>query len=131
MSDERGAGPRVPDDAGDGSVTGHDVDGANVSIGGGPPRPDPSPPPTLSRPLLRTVLRHLVRIPAYALIVLIRAYQVLLSPLLPSSCRYVPSCSAYAVEAVERHGALRGGWLAARRIARCHPFRPGGYDPVP
>ncbi|HEY0969730.1 MAG TPA: membrane protein insertion efficiency factor YidD [Gemmatimonadales bacterium] len=72
-----------------------------------------------------------LRLPAYALIVVIRAYQVLVSPLLPSSCRYVPSCSAYAVEAVERHGALRGGWLAARRIARCHPFRPGGYDPVP
>ncbi len=88
-------------------------------------------PPTPSRRLLRMVLRHLVRIPAYALIVLIRAYQVLLSPLLPSSCRYIPSCSAYAVEAVERHGALRGGWLAARRIARCHPFTPGGYDPVP
>ena len=81
--------------------------------------------------LSRRVLRLVVRIPAYALIVLIRAYQVLISPLLPSSCRYVPSCSAYAVEAVERHGALRGGWLAARRIARCHPFRPGGYDPVP
>jgi len=65
------------------------------------------------------------------LILLVRGYQVTLSPLLPAACRYYPSCSAYAVEALQRHGALRGSWLAMRRIARCHPFRPGGYDPVP
>ncbi|HEV8499662.1 MAG TPA: membrane protein insertion efficiency factor YidD [Gemmatimonadaceae bacterium] len=65
------------------------------------------------------------------LVLMVRGYQVALSPLLPSSCRYYPSCSAYAIEALQRHGALRGTWLAARRIARCHPFRPGGYDPVP
>lgn len=68
---------------------------------------------------------------AWLLIFLVRGYQVVLSPLLPPACRYYPSCSQYAVEALEKHGALRGGWLAARRIARCHPFRPGGYDPVP
>jgi uncharacterized protein len=66
-----------------------------------------------------------------ALITLVRGYQVALSPLLPPSCRYYPSCSAYAIEALERHGALRGSWLALRRLARCHPFRPGGFDPVP
>ena len=65
------------------------------------------------------------------LILLVRAYQTGLSPLLPPSCRYYPSCSAYAIEALEKHGALRGGWLAIRRISRCHPFRPGGFDPVP
>jgi putative membrane protein insertion efficiency factor len=64
-------------------------------------------------------------------ILIVRGYQVTLSPLLPPSCRYYPSCSAYAVEALERHGAWRGGWLALRRIGRCNPFRPGGYDPVP
>ena len=63
------------------------------------------------------------------LVLLVRGYQVTLSPLLPPSCRYYPSCSAYAIEALERHGAIRGSWLALRRIARCNPFRPGGYDP--
>jgi uncharacterized protein len=66
-----------------------------------------------------------------ALVLFIRGYQVAISPMLPASCRYYPSCSAYAVEAIEKHGALRGTWLAMKRIARCHPFRPGGYDPVP
>ena len=65
------------------------------------------------------------------LVLLVRGYQVALSPLLPPSCRYYPSCSEYAIEALEKHGAVRGSWLAIRRIARCHPFRPGGYDPVP
>ena len=62
---------------------------------------------------------------------LIRAYQLLLSPWLGNRCRYVPSCSAYATEAIERFGALRGGWLAARRIGRCHPWGGSGFDPVP
>lgn len=65
------------------------------------------------------------------LILMVRAYQRLLSPLLPPRCRFLPSCSQYAVEALERHGAARGSLLAARRICRCHPLNPGGYDPVP
>jgi hypothetical protein len=62
---------------------------------------------------------------------LIRAYQYLIRPMLGSNCRFAPSCSDYAVEAVQKHGALKGGWLALRRISRCHPYHPGGYDPVP
>ena len=62
---------------------------------------------------------------------LIRGYQLLLSPVLPASCRFMPSCSAYAIEAVEKHGPLAGTWLAARRICRCHPWNDGGFDPVP
>lgn len=61
----------------------------------------------------------------------IRLYRVALSPWLPPRCRYWPSCSAYAVEAIERHGVGRGGWLAVKRLASCHPWRPGGFDPVP
>ena len=68
---------------------------------------------------------------ARALAALVRGYRLLVSPLLGPRCRFAPTCSAYALEALERHGALRGGWLAARRIARCHPFHPGGHDPVP
>ena len=64
-------------------------------------------------------------------VLMVRGYQVTLSPRLPSACRYQPSCSSYMIEAVERHGALRGVWLGARRILRCHPFARGGYDPVP
>jgi putative membrane protein insertion efficiency factor len=67
----------------------------------------------------------------WLLIFLVRGYQVVISPLLPSTCRFYPSCSAYAVEALERHGAWRGTKLTVRRLARCHPFHPGGYDPVP
>jgi putative membrane protein insertion efficiency factor len=65
------------------------------------------------------------------LILLVRGYQLFLGPLLPSVCRYYPTCSAYAIEAIELHGARRGLALALKRIARCHPFHAGGYDPVP
>lgn len=70
-------------------------------------------------------------LPSRILIAPIRLYQRFLSPLLPPSCRFTPTCSHYAVEALARHGALKGGWLAVRRIGRCHPWGPTGYDPVP
>ncbi len=66
-----------------------------------------------------------------SLIAPIRFYQRFISPALPPSCRYSPSCSQYAVEALQLHGPLRGSWLAVRRIGRCHPWHAGGYDPVP
>jgi putative membrane protein insertion efficiency factor len=65
------------------------------------------------------------------LIALIRIYQWFISPLLGNHCRFYPSCSQYAREAIEHYGALRGGWLAIRRLLRCHPWHPGGVDPVP
>lgn len=63
--------------------------------------------------------------------VAIRGYQLILSPLLGQNCRFYPTCSAYALEAVDTHGALKGSCLAVRRLCRCHPFHPGGVDPVP
>jgi uncharacterized protein len=68
---------------------------------------------------------------ARALVVVLTGYRRFVSPLLGPRCRFYPSCSAYALEAVQVHGALRGSWLAARRLSRCHPFHPGGLDPVP
>ena len=66
-----------------------------------------------------------------AVIACLRAYQLIVRPWLGQRCRFHPGCSSYAIEALERHGALRGSWLAARRVLRCHPFHPGGHDPVP
>ncbi|NYH52735.1 MULTISPECIES: membrane protein insertion efficiency factor YidD [Nocardiopsis] len=74
---------------------------------------------------------HRPTVLARVLILPIRGYQRLISPLFPPVCRFYPSCSAYAVEALRVHGALYGLWLGIRRIARCHPFNPGGLDPVP
>ena len=78
-----------------------------------------------------TVGRVVATIAYVMLRVAIRAWQLLLAPVLPPSCRYLPSCSHYADEAISRHGALRGSWLALRRICRCHPWGGSGYDPVP
>jgi hypothetical protein len=67
----------------------------------------------------------------YVALALIRLYQVTLSPLLPPSCRFYPSCSRFTYEAISKYGFFRGGWMGARRIMRCNPFNPGGFDPVP
>ena len=69
--------------------------------------------------------------PKRVLLGAIRFYRRQISPMLPPSCRFTPTCSAYALEAIERYGPLKGGWMAAKRILRCNPFHPGGYDPVP
>ena len=68
---------------------------------------------------------------AYLFSLPVRAYRLLFSPWVGHNCRYQPTCSAYALEALERHGGVKGSWLAARRILRCHPFGASGYDPVP
>ncbi len=65
------------------------------------------------------------------LIMLVRGYQLLISPVLGSNCRYLPTCSAYTIEAMEKHGAFKGVWMGIKRVGRCHPFHEGGYDPVP
>lgn len=74
--------------------------------------------------MLRQVLSRL-------LVGLVRGYQLLISPLLPRSCRYYPSCSEYTRQALLKYGPLKGGWLALKRLLRCHPWHPGGPDPVP
>jgi putative membrane protein insertion efficiency factor len=79
----------------------------------------------------RRAARALLRLPALLLIGCVRAYQLLVSPTLGQTCRFYPSCSAYAVQALQQHGALRGTWLTARMLLRCHPWNPGGVDHVP
>ena len=76
-------------------------------------------------------MRGLRGVPKRALLWMIRFYRVSISPLHPGCCRFTPTCSQYAMEAVEKYGALKGGYLALRRILRCHPLHKGGYDPVP
>ena len=70
-------------------------------------------------------------LPKRALLALIRFYRRQISPATPPSCRFIPTCAEYALEAVEKYGALKGGYLAVRRVLKCHPFHKGGYDPVP
>jgi putative membrane protein insertion efficiency factor len=87
---------------------------SGAASGGSPPEVPESPPPAVR-----------------GLLLLIEAYRVTLAPLIGGFCRYEPSCSRYAEEALRRHGARQGTTLALKRLARCHPFRPGGFDPVP
>jgi len=80
--------------------------------------------PKLIVPSFAALARELVVLP-------VRLYQYCISPFLPAACRFYPSCSDYVLQAILRHGIARGGWLGLRRLARCHPWSPGGYDPVP
>lgn len=81
--------------------------------------------------MLGRMLHRVAGVPKWCVLCLIQFYRSCISPRFPACCRYVPTCSQYALEAVERFGALRGSWLAVKRILRCHPFHEGGYDPVP
>ena len=74
---------------------------------------------------------QLKKLPKDLLTCAVRGYQIFMSPVLPQTCRFYPSCSCYALEAIREHGAWRGGWLAMKRIGRCHPWARGGFDPVP
>jgi putative membrane protein insertion efficiency factor len=117
-----GAVPQVPDAIAQTDRSGHQAEDQRISR-------------HIHRASSRTgtmaVFFHRIsRGPQRVVMVLIRGYQLLASPF-PSPCRYYPSCSAYALEAVSRHGTLKGSWLGFRRILRCHPFKPGGIDPVP
>lgn len=80
---------------------------------------------------MNAIVRRVTVVLAWSLMLLIRLYQLVLSPLLGPSCRFAPTCSTYALQALQQYGILRGSWLAVRRISRCHPGNPGGYDPVP
>ena len=80
---------------------------------------------------LRRLGQVLVRLPAWTVLLLFRLWQLLASPTYGQTCRFYPSCSAYGVESVRVHGAMRGCWLTVRRVGRCHPWNPGGFDPVP
>ena len=102
---------------------------APAPVPGPAPAPDRAPAPAAG-PAVR-IGRELLRLPGRALLGLLWIYQRFVSPMTPPTCRFYPSCSQYAVIAIRRHGALRGGWLAARRLGRCHPWNPGGVDDVP
>jgi len=83
-------------------------------------------------PLLRDIPLEIKTFPRWLLLVLIRGYQIIFSPLIaPNTCRFYPSCSHYGYQAVYKYGAIKGGWMAVKRVLRCNPFNPGGIDPVP
>jgi len=85
----------------------------------------------LSELTIKKYLDILLKLLAVPFILLIKIYQLLISPLFPSSCRYTPTCSHYTLEAFKKYGLLKGGWLGVKRILRCHPWGNSGYDPVP
>lgn len=80
---------------------------------------------------LASYLQKIKRLPVALLILLVKFYQLFISPVIGPRCRFTPTCSEYAVEALKIHGALKGAWLTIKRLSRCHPMHPGGHDPVP
>lgn len=82
-----------------------------------------------NKPAARGLLRLPLALLTLALVAMIRGYQIFISPMLGQSCRFTPTCSAYAIAAIRKHGPIRGGWASVKRILRCHPWDPGGYDP--
>ncbi len=81
--------------------------------------------------IVRNVFRFILKLMAFPFILIIKMYQLLISPILPANCRYQPTCSHYTVEALKKYGIFKGGWLGIKRISRCHPWGKSGYDPVP
>jgi hypothetical protein len=80
---------------------------------------------------MSTLIRAVLEAPKALAVFLIRVYQRVISPAFPPSCRFTPTCSTYALTSIGRYGLIKGGWLAIKRIVRCHPWSPGGFDPVP
>jgi hypothetical protein len=85
----------------------------------------------MNQALHQATSRHVSQIVKHLALLLLRGYKLVISPVLPVACRFYPTCSEYAMQAIEQHGVLRGFWLAVKRITRCHPWNAGGYDPVP
>jgi hypothetical protein len=81
--------------------------------------------------MIKDILNKTLKVLAFPFILLIKIYQIFISPLFPSSCRYTPTCSHYTLEALKKYGLLKGLWLGIKRISRCHPWGGSGYDPVP
>ncbi|MCX8104780.1 MAG: membrane protein insertion efficiency factor YidD [Ignavibacterium album] len=81
--------------------------------------------------MIKEIFNKILKVLAFPFILLIKIYQIFISPLFPSSCRYTPTCSQYTLEALKKYGLLKGLWLGIKRISRCHPWGGSGYDPVP
>ena len=103
----------------------------DVGSEGGVVSPAATRPRSRARSRTSRALQLVLLSPRYTVIGVLRLYQLTISPLLGPVCRFAPSCSSYGIEAVRVHGVVAGGWLTARRLGRCHPWNPGGWDPVP